>query len=802
MASSDVPTLADLPGARCSGWNRGKNVVRPPRHANSYPHVVAARAVTPFVPLTLPVAANSIGASKVWGNAMGEAVVLAGSAGAGVIGADGNGLFATPQIAHERRADGCMILRSARDLGTVPRSIGVLLERWAVAAPDRIFLAEREASGAWRHLTYEAASRAANAIGQALLDRGLGPDRPLMILAENGIDHGLMMLGAMHVGVPVVPVSTAYARLSQDFGKLRYIFDLVEPGLIYVDEADRYAKALEAIGATRIEIVASRGSLGATRVTPFAALTELRPTPAVDAAFARVGPDTVAKILFTSGSTGQPKGVINTQGMMCANQESAAAAWTFLSDHPPVIVDWLPWNHTFGGNHNFNMMLRHGGSLYIDEGKPVPALIGRTVANLREISPDRLFQRAARLCGARRSPGEGRGAAARNSSPASICCSMRRPPCRRACGTGWRRWASQARGRKVPFISSWGLTETAPAVTMVHYAIDRPGNIGVPGPGMAVKLVPVGDKLEIRVKGPNVTPGYFRAPDLTAAAFDEEGWLRTGDAVRLAEPDNPAAGLLFDGRTAENFKLSSGTWVNVGTLRTVADRRRRAGDRGRRHHRPRPRRDRPADLPEPRRPARPVLGLAAPTRGSRRMIAEPAVRRALIDGLARHNARAQGSSMRIARCLLLTEPPSIDANEITDKGYLNQRAVLTRRAALVERLHADAGAARRDRDPLKASEKRMLSNTRIIRVQWGDCDPAGIVYYPRYFEWFDACTILLFEKATGMTKIGCWRSTVAPAWRCWRRARCSRWPRSTATISRSRRASPSSDAPASSCSTP
>ncbi len=229
----------------------------------------------------------------------------------------------------------------------------------------------------------------------------------------------------MHVGVPVVPVSTPYARVSQDFGKLRYIFDLIKPGMIYVDEADRYAKALEAIGAVpRVEVVASRGSLGATRVTPFSTLTEVRPTPAVDAAFASVGPDTLAKILFTSGSTGQPKGVINTQRMMCANQESAAAAWTILNDHPPVIVDWLPWNHTFGANHNFNMMLRNGGTLYIDEGKPVPALIGRTIANLRDVSPTRVLQRAARLCGAARSPGEGRGAAAeilRAARPDALC---------------------------------------------------------------------------------------------------------------------------------------------------------------------------------------------------------------------------------------------------------------------------------------------------------------------------------------------------------------------------------------------
>ncbi len=618
---------------------------------------------------------------------MGEAAVASGSAHPGAAGNSEARLFATPQVAHERRSDGAMVLRSTRGLGAVPRSLGVLLERWAAAAPDRLFLAEREASGGWRHLTYEAAARAANSIGQSLLDRRLGPDRPLLILAENGIDHALMTFGAMHVGVPVVPVSTAYARLSQDFGKLRYIFGLVEPGLIYVDEADRYAKALDAIGATGVEIVASRGSLGATKVTPFSTLTEVRPTPAVDAAFARVGPDTVAKILFTSGSTGQPKGVINTQRMMCANQESAAAAWVFLSDHPPVIVDWLPWNHTFGGNHNLNMMLRNGGTLYIDEGKPVPALIGRTVANLREVSPTVYFNvprgYAALVDYLEKDEALRQKFFARLDllfyAAAALPQSL------------WDRLEKlglQARGRKVPFISSWGLTETAPAVTMVHYAIDRPGNIGVPGPGMEVKLAPVGDKLEIRVKGPNVTPGYFKAPDLTEKAFDEEGWLRTGDAVRLADPANPAAGLLFDGRTAENFKLSSGTWVNVGTLRTIViaagapvieDAVITGHDR-----------DEIGLLVFPSlaglRGLCPEVGADAKLDD---LIGQPAVRRALIDGLVRHNAIAQGSSMRIARCLILTEPPSIDANEITDKGYLNQRAVLTKRAALVERLHAE-----------------------------------------------------------------------------------------------------------------
>jgi feruloyl-CoA synthase len=599
-------------------------------------------------------------------------------------------LFAAPEIAHERRPDGALLMRSARGLGPVPRSVGVLLERWAAADPGRVFLAERDPAGAWRRITYGEAARSVNGIAQSLLDRRLGPARPLVILAENGIDHALMMLGALHVGVPVVPISTAYARLSQDFAKLRYILGLTEPGVIYLDEADRYAKALGTIGVPGgVEVVASRGSLGGgVRVTPLSDLAEMRPTPAVDAAFARVGPDTVAKVLFTSGSTGTPKGVINTQRMLCSNQEMIAGAWTFVNERPPVLVDWLPWSHTFGGNFNINVVLRNGGTLHVDEGKPVPALIGRTVANLKEISPtiylnvprgyamlldhletdaelqqrffarlDLLFYAAAAL-------------------PRSL----------------WDRLEAlslKVLGRKVPFVSSWGMTETAPSATVVHFPIDRPGNIGVPGPGIAVKLVPDADKLEIRVKGPNVTPGYHKAPELTRALFDEEGWLKTGDAVRLAEADNPGAGLLFDGRVAENFKLLTGTWVNVGMLRPVViaagaplieDAVVTGHDR-----------DEIGLLIFPSlaglRGLAPGLGAEASLMD---LVSQPAVRAALTEGLRRHNAQEGGTATtRIARCLFLTEPPSIDAGEITDKGYLNQRAVLAKRATLVERLYAD-----------------------------------------------------------------------------------------------------------------
>ena len=482
----------------------------------------------------------------------------------------GSPLFATPEIAHERRPDGTVVLRSTRTLGPAPRSLGALLERWAAADGRRVFMAERDPAGAWRRITYAEAARAVNAIAQSLLDRRLGPERPVLILADNGIDHALTMLGALHVGVPAVPVSTAYARLSQDFGKLRYILGLVQPGLVYLDEADRYAKALATLGVPAgVEIVASRGNLGGVApVTPFSALAEVRPTPAVDAAFARVGPDTVAKILFTSGSTGQPKGVINTQRMLCSNQEMIAQAWTFVAERPPVLVDWLPWSHTFGGNFNVNLVLRNGGTFHIDEGKPAPGLIGRTVANLKEVSPTvylNVPRGYALLLDHLETDAElQRSFFARLDLLFYAAAALPK--------TLWDRLEAlslKVLGRKVPFVSSWGMTETAPSATIVHFRLDGPGNVGVPGPGIAVKLVPDADKLEIRVKGPNVTPGYFKAPELNGQLFDADGWLRTGDAVRLAEPGNPAAGLLFDGRVAENFKLLTGTWVNVGMLRTA-----------------------------------------------------------------------------------------------------------------------------------------------------------------------------------------------------------------------------------------
>jgi feruloyl-CoA synthase len=596
--------------------------------------------------------------------------------------------FAAPAVIAEALPGGGLKLRSPAALRPHARAIGEYLAGWAARDPGRLFLAERDGTGGWRRLTYGEAWRAARAIAQALLARGLGPERPVMILSENGIDHALLALAAQLVGIPVAPVSTAYSRLSQDFAKLRYVRDLVTPGLIFADDGERYAAALAALGPGDAEIVLSRNAPVGIAATHFTALLEPVPGPAVDAAYEAVGPDTVAKILFTSGSTGEPKGVINTQRMLCANQEAVFQIWPFLSERPPVIVDWLPWNHTFGGNHNFNLTLRHGGTLYIDEGRPAPGLIERSVANLREVSPTIYFnvprgyamlldylERDAEL--ARRFFAEldfvFYAAAA---LPQSL----------------WERIEAvslKTLGHKVPMVSAWGTTETAPGATGVHYPMERAGNVGLPLPGVEVKLVPAGDRLEIRVRGPNITPGYWKRPDLTALAFDEEGFYRPGDAMRLADPADAAQGLVFDGRIAENFKLSTGTWVSVGALRValiaagapvIEDAVITGHDR-----------DEIGLLVFPSlagcRGLCPHVPANAPLS---ELIAAPPVRAALAAGLARHNAGAGGSSQRIARALLMSEPPSIDRGEITDKGYLNQRAVLTSRAALVEALHGAA----------------------------------------------------------------------------------------------------------------
>ena len=556
--------------------------------------------------------------------------------------------FAPAAVIRTPRPGGGFILRSPAPAPEPARAVGDWLVRWAREAPDRMFLAERVRQG-WRRVTYGDALAQVRGLAQALLDRGLSATRPLAILSGNSIDHALLALAAMHVGVPVAPVSPAYSLASQDLAKLRSLVAALAPGAVWAEGA-AFARALDVLAVPRLDAHAAA------------------PTPAVERAFDAITPDTVAKILFTSGSTGTPKGVVNTHRMLCANQAAIAAGWPFLADRPPVIVDWLPWSHTFGANHNFNMVLASGGTLYIDAGKPAPGAFDTTLANLREM-PSTLYFNLPRgfdmLAGALETDDALRETFFRDLDVMFYAAAALSP-------ATWDRLAAVAqRARaKVAMVSAWGSTETSPLVTQVHFHIDRAGVIGLPAPGLELAFAPSGDKLEMRVRGPSVTPGYWLAGGgIEPAPADELGFYPMGDAGRLADDAAPERGVVFDGRTAENFKLTSGTWVHVGELRIalitacsplVAD----------------------AVITGHDRDEIGALVFVAP--------GQAVDREALAAGLARCNAARSASSTRIARALVLAEPPSIDAGEITDKGYLNQRAVLARRADQVAALYAGA----------------------------------------------------------------------------------------------------------------
>jgi feruloyl-CoA synthase len=592
--------------------------------------------------------------------------------------------FLPARVNVERCADGTLVLRSPEPLQSYARCLGAHLERWAVERPGQIFLAQRDDAG-WRSLTYAETLQRVRAVATALLRRELSAARPVAILSENSIEHALLALAAMHVGVPVVPVSAAYSLLSRDHQKLRAVFALLTPGLVLVDDAARFAAALAALHDFAFELVAVRN--GDARATSFAALLP-REDAAVDRAFAALTPDTIAKFLLTSGSTGEPRAVINTQRMLCSNQQTLRQAWPFLQEEPPVLVDWLPWNHTAGGNNNFGVALTNGGTFYLDEGKPAPGLIEQTVRNLREIAPT-LYYNVPRGYDALLPFLEGDAPLrtkffsrlkviqyAGAALPANL----------------WERLervSVLATGKRVRMTSGWGATETAPQVTLVHFEPVRSSVIGLPTPGNELKLLPTAHagKYELRVKGPNVTPGYWRRADLTAAAFDDEGFYRTGDAGRFADEADPAKGIEFAGRVAEEFKLTSGTWVQTGALRVkalaalapVAQDIVVAG-----HDR-----DEIRFLIFPHlagcRSLCPELGAAA---SPAELLADARVREHVRQGLAQLKAEGGGSSTYATCALFLSEPASVDAGEITDKGYVNQRAVLERRAAWVVKLYA------------------------------------------------------------------------------------------------------------------
>src|SRR3984885_7276607 len=464
-------------------------------------------------------------------------------------------------------ADGAILVRADEALGPYPRVLTDRLVHWTKVSPHKICVAKREAEGEWRELSYAQVLQAVRAISQPLLDRGLSEDPPVAILSENDLEHFLLMPAGQHVGIPTAHISPVYSLVSRDFGKLRHTLDLLTPGLVFVSHGARYASALEKVVPPATEIAVTAVPPPGRKTTVFAELAASRPTPAVETAHQRIQPDAVAKILFTSGSTGMPKGVINTHRMICCNQQMIAQVFCFLQDEPPVLLDWLPWNHTFGGNHNTGIALYNGGSFYIDDGKPGPALIAETIRNLREISPTVYFnvpKGYEDLLPSLRSDEQLREnffsrlrlmfyAGAGLSQPV---------------WDAYRTLALETCGERIVMVTGLGSTETAPMAIQTTWETDRAGVVGFPIPGVEAKLVPHGNKLEIRVRGPNVTPGYWRQPELTRRAFDEDGFYKFGDAVRFVDPADVNKGFLFDGRFSEDFKLASGTWVSVGPLRS------------------------------------------------------------------------------------------------------------------------------------------------------------------------------------------------------------------------------------------
>ena len=550
--------------------------------------------------------------------------------------------LAAPAVIAERRA-GNWYLRSPHPLSSYPRTMAERLDHWASVTPDRLFLAQRGPDGEWRRITYAQTRARARRVAAALLGRGLSVERPLAVLSGNGIEHAVLELAAMYIGVPYAPVSPAYSLVSSDFAQLRRVMQLITPGLVFAF-GNQYRRAIEA-ACTGLEVIDT--------------LPEREAGAEVDAAHARVGPDTIAKFLFTSGSTGAPKAVINTQRMWCANQEMVRQTLAWVQDEPPLMVDWAPWHHTAGGNKDFGMVLYNGGTMYIDEGKPLPGAIEATVRNLREVAPNWYFtvpKGYEMLLPYLKSDAALRENFFRNLKSLWFA------------GAGvaqhvfeeYKRLSRETCGEEILFLTGLGSTETAPYAMSRTWDSDDASNMGVPPPGGEVKLVPMQDKYEARVKGPHITPGYWRQPELTAAAFDEEGYYRLGDSFVFESPEK---GLLFRGRISEDFKLATGTWVHVGPLR--------------------------ARIIEHFAPLVRDVVIAGENRaeiGALLFLSATQDREELRRRLG--SLESTGSSSRVARAMVLDEPPSLDAGEMTDKGSINQRTVLRRRAALVEELYA------------------------------------------------------------------------------------------------------------------
>lgn len=585
----------------------------------------------------------------------------------------------------EQRADGAWLLQSPEKLAASPPRYTDLLVRWATERPDTTFLAKRNAQGLWRQLTYGEASQQVEHIAQALLNRNLSAERPVMVLSENSLEHALISLAAMHVGIAVAPISPAYSLLSKTAERVRHAVDLLTPGLVFATDAARYAHAIETAVPRDTELVFLEGALAGRPCTRYDELVNTPVTEQVAQAHEAVGPGAVAKFLFTSGSTKLPKAVVNTHGMLTCNQQMFLQCYPFLAAEPPVLVDWMPWHHTGAGNHNFGLILYHGGTLYIDEGKPTSEGMAETIRNLKDVAPTIYYsvpKGLEMLAQAMKSD-----AALRDRFFSRLCNLF---PQGAAMSAPLKHTLDElaiaACGMRIPMTASLGMTETAPFALSAHLPDWQAGIIGTPPPGLEVKLVQQGDKLEVRYRGPSIMPGYWRQPELTAEAFDEEGFLCSGDAARFVDDNAREQGLRYDGRIAEDFKLDSGTWVNVGALRqrVIAAGAPHIHDIVLTGHD----RDELGMLIFLLPTASQLATHTLPSAGPAAIASDPGVRawaQSLLDSLAKN---ATSSSQFIGRAMVLRDPPLMDLGEMTDKGSINQRSVLKTRAALVEQLYA------------------------------------------------------------------------------------------------------------------
>ena len=579
---------------------------------------------------------------------------------------------------------GILHIRSLEVLSPRPMRLLDRLVHWAQVRPQHTFIAAREPGGDWRRISYAWMLGSVRAIAQSLLAYGLSAERPLVILSGNDIEHLQIALGAMYAGIPYCPVSPAYSLLSQDYAKLRHVCELLQPGLIFVSDASAYQRAIEAVLPSDTPLVAVRGHIPGRQQVSFADLLTCAGGPEAEAAFMASGPDSIAKFLFTSGSTKLPKAVITTQRMLCANQQMLLQTFPVFGEEPPVLVDWLPWNHTFGGSHNVGIVLYNGGTLYLDGGKPTPQGFAETLRNLKEISPTAYLtvpKGWQELVTALENDSELRERFFARISLFFFA----------AAGLSQSIWdrldriAEQHCGERIRIMAGLGMTEASPSCTFTTGPLSMAGYIGLPAPGCEVRLVPVNGKLEGRFRGPHIMPGYWRAPQQSAEAFDDQGFYCSGDAIKLADPCNPQLGLMFDGRLAEDFKLSSGVFVSVGPLRN------RAVLEGSPYVQDiviaAPDRECLGALVFPRLyECRRLSGLSPKASDAQVLASEP-VRTWFAHWLQRLNAQASGNASRLEWIVLLDEAASIDRGEITDKGSFNQRAVLQWRAAQVEALY-------------------------------------------------------------------------------------------------------------------